>query len=57
MEKLKVGTNKLPLVVKKKVAVAAVLVSSAEVFPTVGLALQLEVPLAAAASIHLKAVP
>jgi hypothetical protein len=57
MEKLKVGTNKLPLVVKKKVDVAAVLVSSAEAFPTVGLALQLEVPLVAAASIHLKAVP
>jgi hypothetical protein len=41
MEQLKVGTNDLPLVAKKKVAAAAVSVSSMEAFPTV-----------AAASIH-----
>jgi hypothetical protein len=39
------------LVVKKKVAMAVVLVSSTETFPTAGLALQLEVPTTAAASI------
>jgi hypothetical protein len=39
------------LVVKKKVAAAVVLVSSMETFPTAGLALQLEVPTMAAASI------
>jgi hypothetical protein len=43
MEQLKVGTNDLPSVVKKKVTVAAASVSSTEVFPTSGLALQLEV--------------
>jgi hypothetical protein len=36
------------LVVKKKVATAATSVSSTESFPTAGLALQLEVPTAAA---------
>jgi hypothetical protein len=39
MELLKVGTNDLPSVAKKKVAAAAALVSSTETFPTVGLAL------------------
>jgi hypothetical protein len=52
MEQLKVCTNDLSSVAKKKVTVAAVLVSSTEAFPTAGLALQLEVPTAAAASIH-----
>jgi hypothetical protein len=52
MEQLKVGTNDLPLVAKKKVVAAAVSVSSMEAFPTAGLALQLEVPTAAVASIH-----
>jgi hypothetical protein len=49
---LKVGINDLPSVAKKKVTVAAVSVSSMEAFPTVGLALQLEMPMVAAASIH-----
>jgi hypothetical protein len=44
---LKVGTNVLPSVAKKKVVVAAASVSSTEAFPTVGLTLQLEVPTAA----------
>jgi hypothetical protein len=52
MEQLKVCTNDLSSVVKKKVTAAAVLVSSTEAFPTAGLALQLEVPIAAAASIR-----
>jgi hypothetical protein len=39
-------------VAKKKVTVAAVSVSSMEAFPTVGLALQLEMPMVAAASIY-----
>jgi hypothetical protein len=52
MEQLKVGTNDLPLVVKKKVAVATASVSSTEAFLTVGLDLQLEVPTAVAASIR-----
>jgi hypothetical protein len=51
MEQLKVGTNDLPSVAKKKVTVAAMLVSSMEVFPTVRLALQLEVPTVVVASI------
>jgi hypothetical protein len=38
-------------VAKKKVTAAAASVSSTEAFPMVGLALQLEVPTAAAASI------
>jgi hypothetical protein len=38
-------------VVKKKVVVAAASVSSTEAFPIAGLALQLEVPTAAIASI------
>jgi hypothetical protein len=50
MEQLKVGTNDLPSVAKK-VTVAAMLVSSMEVFPTVRLALQLEVPTVVVASI------
>jgi hypothetical protein len=49
MEQLKVCTNDFPSVVKKKVIAASV--SSTEAFPTAGLALQLEVPTAAAASI------
>jgi hypothetical protein len=38
-------------VAKKKIDAAAVLVSSMEAFPMAGLALELEVPMAAAASI------
>jgi hypothetical protein len=49
MEQLKVGTNDLLSVVKKKVIVAAVSVSFTEVFPTVGLTLQLEMTTMAAA--------
>jgi hypothetical protein len=41
---LKVGTNILPSVVKKKATMAAASVSSTEAFPTTGLALQLVVP-------------
>jgi hypothetical protein len=52
MEQLKVGTNDLPSVVKKKVITTAASVSSMEAFPTAGLALQLEVPMAVAASIR-----
>jgi hypothetical protein len=52
MEQFKVGTNDLPSVVKKKVIAAAVSVSSTEAFPMAGLALQLEVPMAVAASIR-----
>jgi hypothetical protein len=37
MEQLKVGTNELPSVAKKKVTMAAASVSSTEAFPTVGL--------------------
>jgi hypothetical protein len=48
MEQLKVDTNDLPSVVKKKVIVAAASVSSTKAFPMAGLALQLEVPMAAA---------
>jgi hypothetical protein len=51
MEQLKVVTNDLPLVAKKKAAMAAASVLSTEAFPTAGLALQLEVPMAVAASI------
>jgi hypothetical protein len=51
MEQLKVGTNDLPLVAKKKVTAAVVSVSSTEAFPTAGLALQLEVPTVAVTSI------
>jgi hypothetical protein len=39
MEQLKVGTNDLLSVVKKKVIVAAVSVSFTEAFPTAGLTL------------------
>jgi hypothetical protein len=54
MEQLKVGTDDLSSVVKKKVAaaMASVSVSSMEAFPTAGLALQLEVPTVVAASIR-----
>jgi hypothetical protein len=51
MEQLIVGTNDLLSVEKKKVTVAAASVSSTEVFPTAGLALQLEVPTVVTASI------
>jgi hypothetical protein len=51
MEQLKVGMNDLASVMKKKVTAAAASVSSTEAFPTVRLALQLEVPMAAATSI------
>jgi hypothetical protein len=43
-------------VAKKKVATAAALGSSMEAFPTAGLALQLEVPTVAVASIHVRKV-
>jgi hypothetical protein len=39
MEQLKVSTNDLPSVVKKKVAAAVALVPSTKAFPTTGLAL------------------
>jgi hypothetical protein len=52
MEQLKVGTNDLPSVAKKKVTTDVVSVSSTEAFPMTGLALQLEEPMMAAASIH-----
>jgi hypothetical protein len=42
-----IGTNYLPSVAKKVIVAS---VSSMEAFPTVGLALQLEVPMAAVAS-------
>jgi hypothetical protein len=51
MEQLKVGTNDLLLVAKKKIVAAVVSVSSTEEFPTAGLALQLEVRTTAVASI------
>jgi hypothetical protein len=51
MKQLKLGTNDLSSVVKKKVAAAATSVSSMEAFPTVWLALQLEVPTTTAPSI------
>ncbi len=47
MEQLKVGTNDLPSVTKKKVTVATMLVSSMEAFQRVPvLALQVVVPMA-----------
>jgi hypothetical protein len=52
MKKLKVGTNDLPSVARKKVIAATASVSSTEAFPMAGLTLQLEVPTAVAASIH-----
>jgi hypothetical protein len=51
---LKVGTNVIPSVAKKKVIAAAVPVSSTEAFSTMGLALQLEVCMAAASIPGLK---
>jgi hypothetical protein len=51
MEQLKVGTNDLSSVAKKKVVAVLTSLSSTEAFPTVGLALQLEVPTVAATSI------
>jgi hypothetical protein len=44
MEQLKVGTNDLSSGVKKVVVAAVASVLSMEVFPLVGLALQLELP-------------
>jgi hypothetical protein len=52
MKQLKVGINDLPSVANKKVNAAAMSVSSTEAFPAVGLALQLEVPTMAMASIR-----
>jgi hypothetical protein len=52
MEQLKVGTNDLPSVARKKVVAATASASSTEAFPMAGLTLQLEVPTAVAASIH-----
>jgi hypothetical protein len=51
MEQLKIDIHDLPSVVKKKVTAAGALVSSTKAFPTTGLALQLEVPMVATASI------
>jgi hypothetical protein len=51
MEQLKVGTNDLPPLAKKNATTATASVSSTEAFPTAGLALQLEMPTAAADSI------
>jgi hypothetical protein len=51
IEQLKVGTNDLPSVAKKKVIAATASVSSTEAFPTMGLALQLEVHMVGAANI------
>jgi hypothetical protein len=51
MEQLKVDTNDLPSVEKKKVDMATASVTSMEAFPMAGLALQLEVPMAVVASI------
>jgi hypothetical protein len=51
MRQLKVGTNDLPSMAKKKVVVAAASVSSTEAFPMMELALQLDVPTVVAASI------
>jgi hypothetical protein len=47
MQQLKGGTNVLASVVKKKVIAATVSVLSKEAFPTVALALQVEVPMVA----------
>jgi hypothetical protein len=52
MEQLNVDTNDLSSVAKKKVTAATASVSSTETFPTVGLALQLEVPTMTVASIR-----
>jgi hypothetical protein len=52
MEQLKVGTNDIPSMAKKKVTAATASMSSTEAFPMVGLTLQLEVPTMAVASIH-----
>jgi hypothetical protein len=52
MEQLKVGTNDLLSLAKKNIAAAAASVLSTEAFPMAGLALQLEVPTASAASIR-----
>jgi hypothetical protein len=51
MKQLKVGTNDLLSVVKKKVIVAVASMSSMEAFPMMGLALQVEVPTVVTASI------
>jgi hypothetical protein len=52
MKQLKVSMNDLLSVAKKNVAAAMASVSSTEAFPMAGLALQLEVPTAATASIR-----
>jgi hypothetical protein len=51
MEQLNVGTNDLPSVVKKKVAMTMVSGSSTEAFSMARLVLQLELPTAVVASI------
>jgi hypothetical protein len=51
MEQLKVDTNDLLSVAKKKVAATATSVLSTEAFPTAGLALQLEAPMTVVDSI------
>jgi hypothetical protein len=56
MEQFKVGTDDLPSMVKKNVTAVVASVSSTEAFPMVGLALQPEVPMAVAASIHSRKV-
>jgi hypothetical protein len=53
MEQLKVGTNDLPLVAKKKVVAATTSVSFMKAFHMVRIALQLEVPTATVANILL----
>jgi hypothetical protein len=52
MEQLKVGTNDLSYVAKKKVVAAVASVSSMEAFLTMGLALELEVPTTMMTNIH-----
>jgi ribosomal protein S12 methylthiotransferase accessory factor YcaO len=52
MEQLNVAVYDLPSVAKKKAVVATVSMSFTETLPTMGLALQLAVPMAADASIH-----
>jgi hypothetical protein len=56
MEQLKVGTNDLLLVAKKKVVAATTSVSFMKAFHMVRIALQLEVPTATVANILLQTV-
>jgi hypothetical protein len=51
MEQLKVATNDLPSVAKKKIAAATASMSSTEAFPTTVIALQLEVATTAVVSV------